>query len=143
MAASWSNQARPGLVIGLIGELGAGKTRWTRGFARGLGYSGRVHSPTFALLNDYEGGRLPIHHLDLYRLENPAQVLSAGLEEYLPSADGITIVEWMERWLPVPDASQSGSPLPPPYPPLLWIIRFELGDNSPESRHIIHEDFSH
>lgn len=142
LASQWSARAQPGLVIGLCGELGAGKTQWARGFARGLGFKGRVHSPTFALLNAYEGGRLPVYHLDLYRLESPAAVATAGLEEYLPSRDGITLVEWMERWLPVPPAS-APRPLPSPYPPQLWIVRIDLpATGGLESRQISHEDFS-
>jgi tRNA threonylcarbamoyladenosine biosynthesis protein TsaE len=143
LAASWSQRATPGLVIGLLGELGAGKTRWARGFAKGLGYAGRVHSPTFALLNEYSGGRLPIYHLDLYRLENPEQVQGAGLEEYLPNRDGVTLVEWLERWLPIPNSNAPRQPLPPPYPPRFWLVHFELGRlDEPQSRVIVHEDFS-
>ncbi len=92
--------AQAGLVIGLSGELGAGKTAWVRGFARGLEYRGRVQSPSFGLIHQYLGGRLPLYHLDLYRLGSPLEVLSAGLEHYLEQPDGVTIVEWPERWWP-------------------------------------------
>jgi len=88
--------ARAGEVIALSGDLGAGKTQWVRGFARGLGYAGRVHSPTFTLVNEYVGGRLKLYHLDLYRLDTPEQVLAAGLGELL-AADGVAVVEWAER----------------------------------------------
>ena len=90
--------ASAGMVLGLSGDLGAGKTAFVRGFARGLGYSGRVHSPTFGLINHYEGGRLPLFHLDLYRLNSAEEVRGAGLEEYLDQPDGVSVVEWMERW---------------------------------------------
>lgn len=86
-----------GCVIGLSGDLGAGKTQFVKGLARGLGIKQRVHSPTFALLNIYTGGRLPLFHLDLYRLETQEQILAAGLEEYF-SPLGISVVEWAERW---------------------------------------------
>jgi tRNA threonylcarbamoyladenosine biosynthesis protein TsaE len=138
LAAAWSGQAQAGLVIGLIGDLGAGKTHWARGLARGLGFRGRVHSPTFALLNAYKGARLPIYHVDLYRLETPEQVALAGLEEYLPSADGVTLVEWMERWLPEATGPAGAAPLP--CPPRLWVVRFGLIDD--QQREIVHEDIS-
>src|SRR6185436_10394170 len=96
----WGREAQRGWVIGLSGDLGAGKTQLVKGIARGLGSPGRVHSPTFALLNEYGGGRLPLFHVDLYRLNNREEVIGAGLEEYLINPDGITVVEWIERWLP-------------------------------------------
>jgi tRNA threonylcarbamoyladenosine biosynthesis protein TsaE len=89
--------ASPGLVIGLVGELGAGKTQWVRGFAQGLGITERVHSPTFNLVNEYRSGRLPCFHLDLYRLETAEQVFSAGLEEYLNPVHGVSVIEWFDR----------------------------------------------
>ena len=97
---AWGREAQRGWVIGLSGDLGAGKTQLVKGLARGLGSPARVHSPTFALLNEYEGGRLPLFHLDLYRLNSADEVAGAGLEEYLIEPDGIAVVEWIERWLP-------------------------------------------
>ena len=76
---SFARGVQPGWVIGLSGDLGAGKTAFVRGFARGLGFTGRVHSPTFALLNQYEGGRLSLFHLDLYRLDTRAQIAGAAI----------------------------------------------------------------
>ena len=88
--------AKHGLVLTLSGDLGAGKTQLVKGIARGLGVTARVHSPTFTLVNEYGGGRLKLFHLDLYRLETPAQILSAGVEEFL-SPDGVAVIEWAER----------------------------------------------
>jgi tRNA threonylcarbamoyladenosine biosynthesis protein TsaE len=93
---AFGRTARAGMVIGLSGELGAGKTQWVRGLARGLGITARVHSPTFTLMNEYGGGRLTLFHLDLYRLDTPAQLASAGIEEYL-SPTGVAVIEWAER----------------------------------------------
>lgn len=94
----WGRQATAGQMVALSGDLGAGKTQWVRGLARGLGFSGRVHSPTFSIVNIYSGGRLTLFHLDLYRLETAAQIESAGLDEYL-EPDGVSVIEWAERWV--------------------------------------------
>lgn len=96
LGETWGREAQPGLVIALSGDLGAGKTQLVKGIARGLGVTSRIHSPTFTLVNQYSGGRLPLFHLDLYRLETPEQILSAGLEEYL-RPDGVAVIEWAER----------------------------------------------
>jgi tRNA threonylcarbamoyladenosine biosynthesis protein TsaE len=96
LGESWGRDAKNGLVIALSGDLGAGKTQLVKGLARGLGFTGRVHSPTFTLVNVYTGGRLTLFHLDLYRLETKEQIFSAGLEEYL-RPDGVAVIEWAER----------------------------------------------
>ena len=83
LGEQWGRAAESGLVIGLSGDLGAGKTQFVKGLARGLGIAARVHSPTFALVNIYTGGRLTLFHLDLYRLDTREQIAAAGLEEYL------------------------------------------------------------
>ena len=93
----WGRKAQAGWVIGLSGELGAGKTQLVRGIAKGLGVEDRVHSPTFALINEYLGGRMPMHHLDLYRLNSHDDIIAAGLEEYF-NPPGIAVIEWAERW---------------------------------------------
>jgi len=100
--------AQRGWVLALSGDLGTGKTQLVKGVARGLGCPARVHSPTFTLVNEYSGGRLALFHLDLYRLETLAQIQAAGLEEFL-QPDGVSVIEWAERWLgagsPLSDAS--------------------------------------
>ena len=73
----------PGAVVAYRGGLGMGKTAFTRGLARGLGYSGRVTSPTFTIVNEYEGGRLPLFHFDMYRLEDDDALFDIGWEDYL------------------------------------------------------------
>ena len=93
----WGSSAELGLVIGLCGDLGAGKTQLVKGLARGLGIKMSVHSPTFALVNVYNGGRLTLFHLDLYRLDTIEQIIAAGLEEYL-HPKGVTVIEWADRW---------------------------------------------
>ena len=98
LGESWGRVAERGTVFALEGDLGAGKTQLARGIARGLGYTGRVQSPSFGLINVYEGGRLPMFHIDLYRLETEEEIRGAGLEEYLHDPDGVTVVEWAARW---------------------------------------------
>ena len=94
----WGRAAQSGWLIGLSGDLGAGKTQLVKGIARGLGTVDRVHSPTFALLNEYATGRLPLFHVDLYRLDTRDQIIGAGLEPYFYRPAGVTVVEWAERW---------------------------------------------
>ena len=85
----------PGSVVAYRGGLGMGKTAFTRGLARGLGYKGRVTSPTFTIVNEYEGGRLPLFHFDMYRLEGADALFDIGWEDYLDRG-GVCAVEWSE-----------------------------------------------
>jgi tRNA threonylcarbamoyladenosine biosynthesis protein TsaE len=96
LGEQWGRTVERGVVLALRGDLGAGKTQLVRGLARGLGVPGRVHSPTFTLVNEYRGGRLPLFHLDLYRLETAEQVRGAGIADYL-RPDGVAVIEWAER----------------------------------------------
>src|SRR5687767_10908696 len=98
LGREWGREAQAGLLIGLVGDLGAGKTALVRGIAEGLDVKERIASPTFVLVHEYLSGRLPLYHLDLYRLDSPAQIASAGLEEYLNGTAGVVVVEWIDRW---------------------------------------------
>jgi len=88
-----------GSVVACIGELGAGKTCFLQGLARGLGVESPVTSPTFVLINEYRG-RVPVHHLDAYRTESLSEVLDLGIEE-LMHGDGVTVIEWADKLIPI------------------------------------------
>ncbi len=85
-----------GEVIAFRGGMGMGKTCFTRGLARGLGFSGQVTSPTFALVNEYTGGRLPLYHFDMYRVESWDSLYSCGYFDYLEMG-GVIAAEWSEN----------------------------------------------
>ena len=87
---------RPGTVIAYQGDLGAGKTAFTRGLARGLGYTDMVTSPTYTIVNEYLGGRLPLFHFDMYRLRSAEDLWDIGWEDYLDRG-GVCCVEWSEN----------------------------------------------
>lgn len=91
-----------GAVVCLRGGLGAGKTCFAQGVARGLGVTGVVASPTFVLIAEYPDARVPLRHADLYRIERPDEVLGLGLDERV-GVDGAWLVEWPDRWDGWPD----------------------------------------
>ena len=95
IAARLAATLAPGSVVAYQGGLGMGKTAFTRGLASGLGYSGRVTSPTFTIVNEYEGGRLPLFHFDMYRLADSEALFDIGWEDYLERG-GVCAVEWSE-----------------------------------------------
>ncbi len=95
LAANLATVARPGDLVCLVGDLGAGKTQFAKGFAVGLGITDTVSSPTFVLMTEY-AGRLPMFHLDLYRLDDAADALAGGLIDERQLA-GVVLVEWAER----------------------------------------------
>ena len=93
---NYGQNARKGDVFALTGDLGAGKTQFVKGFVAGLGSKAEVTSPTFVLVHEYAGGRLPVYHFDFYRLENRDAVLRLGFDEYV-FGDGVSIIEWADR----------------------------------------------
>lgn len=96
LGAALAKQLRPGDVLAFCGDLGAGKTAFTRGLARGLGITAPVTSPTFTIVNEYLHGRLPLFHFDLYRLPNADAVYDIGWDDYLDRG-GVCAVEWSEN----------------------------------------------
>jgi tRNA threonylcarbamoyladenosine biosynthesis protein TsaE len=131
---TWGREAKPGLVIGLSGDLGAGKTQLVKGIARGMGVKERIASPTFALVNIYQGGGLSLYHLDLFRLDTREQILAAGLDQYFES-DGVSVIEWPERWFELPPSSRGDSGASPRF---RWARIETLSETS---RRIHYEDF--
>ena len=96
LGAALGRIVRPGTVIAYRGDLGAGKTAFTRGLARGLGYTDIVTSPTYTIVNEYLGGRLPLFHFDMYRLTSADDLWDIGWEDYLDRR-GVCCVEWSEN----------------------------------------------
>ncbi|QHW33011.1 tRNA (adenosine(37)-N6)-threonylcarbamoyltransferase complex ATPase subunit type 1 TsaE [Paenibacillus rhizovicinus] len=106
LAETLAGWAGPGTVLALDGDLGAGKTRFSQAFAKGIGVPGIVNSPTFTIIKEYKGAQLPLYHMDVYRLSEP-EADELGLDDYF-FGDGVTIVEWaslIEPLLP-PDRLQ-------------------------------------
>ena len=106
----------PGTVLAYRGDLGAGKTAFTRGLARGLGYTEPVTSPTYTIVNEYLGGRLPLFHFDMYRLGSSDDLWDIGWEDYLERG-GICAVEWSEN---VDDAMENA----------IWVTIEKLGEDA-------------
>ena len=105
LGAHLAEKLGPGAVVAFTGDLGAGKTAFVSGMARGLGIPNRVTSPTFTIVNEYEGGRLPLFHFDMYRLGSADELFDIGWEDYL-TRGGICAVEWSEN---VSDAMEPGT----------------------------------
>ena len=96
LGAALGKILKPGTILAYRGDLGAGKTAFTRGLARGLGYQDPVTSPTYTIVNEYLGGRLPLFHFDMYRLASSGDLWDIGWEDYLERG-GICAVEWSEN----------------------------------------------
>ncbi len=88
-------QLQPGDVVALIGDLGSGKTRFAKGVSRGLGVKDHVTSPTFTILHEYTGGRLPVYHFDFYRMRSVRELDEFGFDEYV-DGDGVCLLEWAD-----------------------------------------------
>lgn len=97
IAAALAKVVVPGTVIALEGDLGAGKTHFTQGLARGLGVGEAVTSPTFNVMSVYDQGRLPLYHFDLYRLENALELEDIAFYDYV-EADGVSCIEWAAKF---------------------------------------------
>ena len=98
-----AEKLEPGMVIYLSGDLGAGKTTLARGILRGLGFTGRVKSPTFALVEAYKLSKLYLYHFDFYRFDQPTEFAASGLAEYF-QPDAVCLVEWPEKAAGLPPA---------------------------------------
>jgi tRNA threonylcarbamoyladenosine biosynthesis protein TsaE len=96
-ARAWESAKLPGLIVGLKGDLGAGKTTWVRAMLRGLGLAGRVPSPTYTLLEHYEMDSLTVVHLDLYRLSEARELEFLGIRDWLARQPVWLLVEWPEK----------------------------------------------
>lgn len=97
LGAAAARLATAGSVIGLVGDLGAGKTHWVKGFVAEMGCAAEVTSPTFGLVHEYRGGRMPISHFDFYRLESAEELIALGWDEYL-EAGGVVVAEWANKF---------------------------------------------
>ena len=141
LGRQWASDVSSGWIIGLIGDLGTGKTQLIKGLAAGMGIEETVSSPTFALFQEYNKSRVPLAHIDLYRLESQMEIVGAGLEHFLTSPDGVAAVEWYDRWLVA--KWQPGQALPESAKPsdgvtLRLATFFETGESK---REIKYEDF--
>ena len=96
LGRKYAAKAYPGEVIALDGDLGCGKTVFAKGFADGLGVKEPVTSPTFTILRQYDEGRLPLYHFDVYRIESSDEMFETGFDEYI-TGDGVCLIEWAEN----------------------------------------------
>jgi len=96
IGAALSKQLEPNDVLILLGDMGAGKSEFTRGLARGLGVTGYVTSPTFTIMQLHDSGRLPLYHFDWYRLESVEELYELSMDEYLQNG-GVAVIEWPSR----------------------------------------------
>jgi tRNA threonylcarbamoyladenosine biosynthesis protein TsaE len=137
LGESWGRAVNARWLVFLMGPLGAGKTQLVKGIAAGLGIKERIQSPTFGLVIEYLEGRLPLYHLDLYRLDSREQIIRAGLDQYIVAPEGVVVIEWIERFFRSSEeidqfaAGLVGCPV--------RVVRFELENE--EERIIRYDDF--
>ncbi len=110
LAEQWDGHG----MVALIGPMGAGKTHFSKGFAAGMGFASEVTSPTFALVQEYRGGRLPIFHFDWYRVELSDEILEIGWDEY--ESQGVLLVEWADLF-------------PSLWPEKVIVVQIEIKEN--------------
>jgi tRNA threonylcarbamoyladenosine biosynthesis protein TsaE len=118
LGRSFAKEVTAGSILALQGELGAGKTEFTKGLVNGLGSDAAVTSPTFTIIHEYGHGRLPVYHFDFFRLDDRGRVAQLGLDDYF-FGDGVCVIEWADRF-------------PELIPPQARWIRFEM--KSPDRR---------
>ena len=97
IAREFGSALRRGSVVALVGQLGAGKTQFVKGLVAGIGADAEVTSPTFTLIHEYTGGRLPVYHFDFFRIEDREAAERLGLDEYF-FGDGVSVVEWADKF---------------------------------------------
>ncbi|MEO8044540.1 MAG: tRNA (adenosine(37)-N6)-threonylcarbamoyltransferase complex ATPase subunit type 1 TsaE [Spartobacteria bacterium] len=115
-AREWAGRLSPNDVVGLIGDLGAGKTHFVKGLLEGLENEEQATSPTFTLVHEYRSGRLPVFHFDFYRINQAPELVELGFDEYLEEG-GVAVIEWANRFADALPARTR------------W-VRFEIGDGS-------------
>ena len=139
LGKQWALELDHAWTLGFSGDLGVGKTRLIQGICHGWGVTGRVVSPTYSLIHEYQANGKVVHHLDLYRLDGPEAIWQAGLADYLTgSAKGRVVVEWIDRWLgPFGDSLPTQAPMASPF---RWV---HLSGCQGEERTISYVDFRH
>ena len=115
----------PGSIIALIGDLGTGKTALTKYIAEGLGVTDTITSPTFTIVKEYESGRLPLYHFDVYRITDPEDMYEIGYEEYF-FGNGVSVVEWADM-------------IEELLPPETIVINIEYGEYEGERKYVVEE----
>lgn len=115
-AREWAGRLSPNDVVGLVGDLGAGKTHFVKGLLEGLENDEQATSPTFTLVHEYRSGRLPVFHFDFYRINQATELVELGFDEYLEEG-GVAVIEWADRFADALPARTR------------W-VRFEIGDVS-------------
>lgn len=137
LGLKWAGEMEQGWIVGLSGDLGAGKTQLVKGLAEGWKIQDPVASPTFTLIHEYRAEKATIYHLDLYRLESQDAIWDAGMAEYLRSPmPGWVMVEWIDRW--TIESLQQHTRVPDVKKPFRWV---HIDGDLDNQRRISYEDF--